>query len=121
MDYTKLTKQELLEKVLEQQTLADAVEQKDKELNELNAKIIELRQRPTQNEVEELRKAVKSFEGSVKKEDLEKYTKELEEQSKKATDIANQYIHADTDLLKIFKSNLDAAISYQDLLSEKLK
>lgn len=121
MDFTKLTKQELLEKVIEQQALAMAVEQKDKEIVELTKRIVDLSQRPSQEEIDKLRNTVKSFEGSVKKEDIELYTKELEERAKKAGEIANQYIRAYTDLLKIFKANIDSAISYQELLSEKLK
>ena len=121
MDYTKLTKQELLEEVIKQQTLADAIEIKDKEIRKLQEKIQDLSSRPTQNEVEDLRNKVKSFEGSVKKEDLETYTKKLEEATKKAQDIANQYIRAHRDLMRIFKANLDLAISHEELLSEKLK
>lgn len=121
MDYSKLTKQELLDEVTRQQTLAEAIEVKDQEIQRLHKKIEELSKRPSQIEVEDLRNKVKDFEGSVKKEDLEKYTKQLEVNAKKATDIANQYIRAHKDLMRIFKANLDAAISHEDLLSEKLK
>lgn len=121
MDYTKLSKQELLDEVMRQQTLADAVEVKDQEIQRLHKKIEELSKRPSQVEVESLRNQVKEFEGSVKKEELEKYTKQLEINAKKAQDIANQYIRAHKDLMRILKVNLDFAISHDELLSEKLK
>lgn len=102
MNYNNLTKQELLDLVTEQQTLKDAVDAKDQEILRLNAQL-------------------KTFEGSVKKEELHKYTKELEEKAKKAADIANHYIRAYKDILTIFKVNLDSAITRDELLSEKLK
>lgn len=102
MDYSKLTKQELLDIVSEQQTLADAVDAKDKEIALLKEKL-------------------KTFEGSMKREEVRTHTKQLEETAKKAQDIANQYIRAHRDLMRIFKVNLDFAISHEDLLAEKLK
>ena len=106
MDYTKLTKQELLEVVTQQQTLKDAVEAKDNEISELRKQVESL---------------ITSFQDSVKKEDIKKYTQQLEEETKKARDIANQYIRAHRDLMRIFKVNLDFAISHEELLTDKLK
>ena len=102
MDFTKLTKQELLDLVKEQQTLKDAVEAKDKEISLLKEKL-------------------RSFDGSVKREELKIYTQQLEEEAKKSRDIANQYIRAHRDLMRIFKVNLDFAISHEELLADKLK
>ena len=102
MDYTKLTKQELLELVEAQQTLADAVSAKDREIATLQENL-------------------KKFEGSMKREEVRTHTKQLEENLRKSQDIANQYIRAYKDLLRIFKVNLDFAISHDELLSEKLK
>jgi predicted RNase H-like nuclease (RuvC/YqgF family) len=102
VDFTKLTKQELLDIVSEQQTLKDAVEAKDKEIIQLKEKL-------------------KSFDGSVKREELKTYTQQLEEETKKSRDIANQYIRAHRDLMRIFKVNLDFAISHEELLADKLK
>lgn len=118
MDFSKLTKTELLEKVMEQQTLADAIEEKDKEIVRL---IKEKQEMVPKHLVTTLEEKLKTFEGSVKKQDIEKYTKELEETAKKAKDIAHYYISAYRDLLKIFKTNLDFAISHEEVLSEKLK
>jgi DNA-binding protein len=106
VDFTKLTKQELLDLVKEQQTLKDAVEAKDKEIQELKKQVESLRT---------------SFQDSVKKEDIKKYTQQLEEETKKAKDIANQYIRSHRDLMRIFKVNLDFAISHEELLADKLK
>jgi hypothetical protein len=106
MNYNNLTKQELLDLVMEQQTLKDAVEVKDKEIITLKDTIHQMK---------------KEFEGAVKKEEIKKYTKEVEENAKKSAEIANQYIRAHRDLMKIFKANLDSAISHEELLSEKLK
>lgn len=121
MDFSKLTKPELIELVTNQQTLADAIEQKDEEIFKLKKEIQTLQRRPSQEEIESLRKRLKEFEGAVKKEDLEKYTKQLEEETKKSRDIANQYIRAHRDLMRIFKVNLDFAISHEELIADKLK
>lgn len=102
MNYSNLTKQELLDIVTEQQTLKDAVEAKDREIAVLKEKL-------------------QSFDGSMKREEVKNYTNELEERVKKAVDIANKYIAAHRDLMKVFKVNLDMAISHDELLSEKLK
>lgn len=106
MDFTKLTKTELLELVTAQQTLKDAVEAKDSEIKELKKQIESLKT---------------SFQDSVKKEDIKTYTQQLEEETKKSRDIANQYIRAHRDLMRIFKVNLDFAISHEELLADKLK
>lgn len=121
MDFAKLTKQELLDIVTAQQTLAEAIDHKDKEISQLKKEIESLQKRPSQEEVEVLRKRVHEFDGSVKKEDIEKYTKQLEDELKIARNIANQYIRAHRDLMRIFKANLDFAISHDELLADKLK
>ena len=118
MDFTKLTKTELLEKVIEQQALADAIEEKDREILRL---IEEKQEMVPKKVVADLRAELQKFEGAVTKEEIQKYTKELEDHAKKSSEIANQYIRAHRDLLKIFKANLDSAISHEELLSEKIK
>lgn len=125
MDFTKLTKTELLEKVIEQQALADAINEKDKELKEKEDYIVKLvkekQQMVDKNDLKELQEKLKGLEGSIKKEDLEKHTQGIQEQAKKYKDIAHYYMSAYRDLLRIFKTNLDFAISHDELLSEKLK
>jgi len=121
MDFSKLTKQELLDKVIEQQALAHAVEHKDRQITDLQKQISEFKSRPTREEFDALRRKLSEFDGSVKKEDIETYTKKLEDEVKKSRDIANQYIRAHRDLMRIFKANLDFAISHEELLVDKLK
>jgi hypothetical protein len=106
MNYANLTKQELLDLVTEQQTLKDAVDAKDKEIGRLNQRIVELQE---------------SIKTMITKENYDAYRKDLEEQRNKAADIANRYIQAHRDLMKVFKINLDVAISHEELLTERLK
>lgn len=106
MNYANLTKQELLDLVTEQQTLKDAVEVKDKEIKRLNERVLELQ---------------KAVEQMVTQDDLNKTIKKIEEERNKATDIANRYIQAHRDLMRMIKVDIDVAISHEELLSEKLK
>lgn len=106
MNYANLTKQELLEMVTDQQTLKDAVDTKDKEIGRLNKRIVELQE---------------TISTMITKENYDAYRKDLEEQRNKAADIANRYIQAHRDLMKMFKINLDVAISHEELLAERLK
>lgn len=106
MNYANLTKQELLDMVTDQQTLKDAVDAKDKEIGRLNQRIVQLQE---------------SIKTMITKENYDAYKKDLEEQRNKAVDIANRYIQAHRDLMKMFKINLDVAISHEELLAERLK
>lgn len=106
MNYNNLTKQELVDLANEQQTLADAVDAKDKEIGRLNGRIAELQEK---------------IKDMVPREDIQKYTKQVEEERNKATDIANRYIQAHRDFMRISKANLDMAITHEELLSEKIK
>lgn len=106
MNYANLTKQELLDMVTDQQTLKDAVDSKDKEIGRLNKRIVELQE---------------TISKMITKENYDAYRKDLEEQRNKAADIANRYIQAHRDLMKMFKINLDVAISHEELLAERLK
>jgi len=166
-DYSKLKKEELLEKLLEQKHLSEAISVKDKELFEFKKEVNTLRAEKKElldksveqkhlseainakdKEIAELKKEVntlkveikqympvkdhkdivslfesklKSFEGAVKKEDIEKYIKKADEDRQKAFAVTSRYINAYRDLLKVFKVNLDIAISTDELLSETLK
>ena len=57
----------------------------------------------------------------VTQDDLNKTIKKIEEERNKATDIANRYIQAHRDLMRMIKVDIDVAISHEELLSEKLK
>lgn len=106
MNYANLTKQELVDLANEQQTLKDAVEVKDKEIKRLNERVAELQ---------------KAVEQMVTQDDLHKTIKKIEEERNKATDIANRYIQAHRDLMRMIKVDIDVAISHEELLSEKIK
>jgi hypothetical protein len=122
MKYTDMTKVELIQLVEEQQTLADAVLEKDKEIIELKNKIKTLVSKELvvdlEKTIEELRFKLK---GSISEEDFKIAIKKIEDERKRAGEIANRYIQAHRDLMRVFKINLDVAISHEELLSEKIK
>jgi hypothetical protein len=93
MDYTKLTKQELIDKLNEQVHLAKAVEEKDKEIVELQ----------------------KRLNGSVKREEVDAILKKAKEQ----IEVSNMTLVAYTNYLKQTKVNLDIQIQINEML-EKL-
>lgn len=106
MDYSKLTKPELLELVTAQQTLSDAVSVKDKEINRLNDRIHFLEQQ------------IKDY---MPQDEVKRKVGQLEEDVKKARSVANMYIQSHRDLMRVLKVNLDIAIAHEDLLTEKIK
>lgn len=105
MNYNQLTKAELIEKLNEQKHLAQAVEAKDKEL-------VELRQKFEAFKTE--------HQGAVKKPDIEKYVKDVQEEIKQAQQVANYYIRIYRDFLKQTQQNLEMAILTEELVSEKI-
>ena len=129
MDYSKHTKQELIDLVSSQQTLADAVQAKDKEITRLEKVIKELNVKEQElvpkQQVHQLNDRIYELERLLKeqvsKEEVKKVTQQLEEDLKKARQIGNMYIQSHRDLMRVLKVNLDLAISHEDLLSEKLK
>ena len=113
MDYNTLTKAELVKLLEEQKHLAKAVEAKDTELILAQEKIDEANAR-----VDEI---LKQYTGSMTKEQIDKYTKELTEQRDYALEIANLYITVHTDLLKQTQQNLEMAVFTEGLISQKIK
>jgi hypothetical protein len=110
MDFTQLTKADLVnictelqKKVEAQQHLAQAVISKDKEIIELNKHIINL----------------KTSAGSF--DVLEKSYKTLEENHKKLTTFLNPYILNFRSLLKAIQGSLELGVEMEALLSETLK
>jgi len=106
MDYNTLTKAELIKLLEEQKHLAQAVEAKDKEVVEANARVDAI---------------LEEYKGSMKQSQVEKLTKELIEQRDYALEIANLYMAAHTDLLKQTQQNLEMAVFTEGLISQKLK
>lgn len=135
MDYSQLTKAELIEKLNEQKHLAQAVEAKDKEIANLlkekqnkDEKLLqEISQIRTQKqkEIEELNKTIKELNhqliGSMTKEKVEQYVKDVQEENKTIREVANYYIKIHTDFLKQTQQNLEMAIFTEDLVSQKIK
>lgn len=117
MDYNTLTKAELIEKLKEQKHLASAVESKDKEMKDL--------EKAKDQKIEELQQRVDSileeYSGSIKQGQLEKLTKQLQEERDYALDIANHYIRIYTDFLKQTQQNLEMAVFTEGLVSQKIK
>lgn len=129
MDFSKLTKQELIDLVTQQQTLNDAVQSKDKEIiqlkkqiQELNVKEKELVPRQQVNQMNdrifELERLLKE---QVPKDEVKRITQQMEEDLKKARQVANLYIQSHRDLMRVLKVNLDIAIAHEELLTEKIK
>lgn len=106
MDYEKLTKAELLEKLNEQKHLAQAVEAKDNEIATIKKQLEEIKTK---------------YQGAVTKTEIEDYTKKVEEERKQAFEIANLYIKAHRDFLKQTQQNLEMVIFTEELLSQKIK
>lgn len=142
MNYDSMTKVELINLLNEQKHLSQAVQAKDKEINELLTEVKELKQRIKHETVpkdkydavneslkglvpkglaEELQEKLRQFEGSMTKENLDKFLEKVEEERKRAFDIAAAYKTSYEDILRVFKVNLDMAITTSDLLSEKVK
>lgn len=140
MKYNDMTKADLIKLVEEQQTLADAVLEKDKEIIELKNKVRNLvtkevhelslkKQEELVNEKQaqlmDLEKANTELKlklkTSISEEDFKIAIKKIEDERKRAGEIANRYIQAHRDLMRVFKINLDVAISHEELLSEKIK
>lgn len=137
-DYSKMTKAELVALLQEQIHLGQAVEAKDKEIVTLRKEldklsrgtvakevhdnlVAEMKNMLTKEKAEELKEKLKLFEGSLKKEDLDKLVKRIEEEKRSILEIANAYRDAFKDLMKISKVALDMSITRDDLLSEKYK
>ena len=141
MDYSKMTKAELVLKIKEQKHLSEAVQAKDKEIVQLQTKVKKLekdisnmvpkeshtalnntlRDMVPKSSLEEAKEKLKSFEGSIKKDELQRLVGRYEEERNRALSIASHYMNSYNDLLKVLKVNLDMAITTSDLLSEKFK
>jgi alpha-glucuronidase len=135
MDYSQMTKAELIEKLNEQKHLAQAVEAKDREISILNKEkekkdenlLQELSQikEQKQKEIEGLKKSIKELNeqliGSMTKEKVEEYVKNVQEENKNIREVANYYIKIHTDFLKQTQQNLEMAIFTEDLVSQKIK
>lgn len=120
MDYNKLTKAELIEKLEEQKHLAQAVEAKDKEISELkkgrdaNLKDYEMR-------LSELRKEIQGKEKLITpekhNEEMEKVWKDAQE----AIDKANLVLQNYSQFLTLINSAMSVINQNDKYMSEKIK
>ena len=135
MEYTNLTKAELLEKLNEQKHLAQAVEAKDNEIATIKKQLEEMKtkyqgaviksEEAKDNEIATIKKQLEEiktkYQGAITKSEIEDYTKKVEEERKQAFEIANLYIKAHRDFLKQTQQNLEMVIFTEELLSQKIK
>ena len=117
MDYEKLTKAELIEKLNEQKHLAQAVNAKDKEIVALKTKY-EDRVEQLNNEVYQLKK---DYAGALKKEEIDKIIKDADDKRKESSHLAQFYVKMYHDFLKQTQQNLEMALFTEQLVSEKFK
>lgn len=117
MDYDKLTKAELIQKLKEQKHLAEAVNAKDKEIAELK--------KTYETKVHQLEKSVTSikndYTGSMKREEVDKLVKETEKNKQEAKQLAQFYVKMYHDFLKQTQQNLEMALFTEQVVSEKFK
>lgn len=113
MDYSQLTKAELLEKLNEQKHLAQAVDAKDQEIIRIN------------NEMQKVKEQIKEqnlrMVGMISREESNKILDEALKDAEEKINLANQFLVAQKNALHLFNSAL-AVINQNDaLLQEKLK
>lgn len=142
MNYEGMTKAELIDLLNEQKHLSQAVQAKDKEINELLAEVKTLKETIKNETVpkdkydavneslkesvpkEKLREAtakLAEFDGAMTKARLDKFLEQVEEERRYARETAVMYKNSFEDLLRVFKVNLDMAITTSDLLSDRVK
>lgn len=129
MDYTKYTKEQLIELVKEGRHLKTAVEAKDKEINELKAKY--------ENEIDNIKKRLKETETNIEvladkklldiKNSYEKNENQLRSDNKNAVQIAvkrSKELEEALDILKsvqrAFQGSLDMSINLMSYFEDKV-
>jgi hypothetical protein len=113
MDYDKLTKAELIDKLNEQKHLAHAVEAKDQEIIRIN------------NEMQKVKEQIKEqnlrMVGMISKEDSNKILNEALKDAEEKINLANQFLVSQKNALNLFNSALAVINQNDTLLQEKLK
>lgn len=128
MDLTKMTKDELIEKIQEQAHLAEAVEAKDKEISQLQKEIEEIKKNNLK-QVIEFRKITDVLKGKnaefekniINNEALVKSAAKLDEENKRLLINLNLYVEAFRNTLKAQQGVLDNAIQLDTFISESLR
>lgn len=140
MDYTKYTKEELIELVKEGRHLKTAVEAKDKEINELKAKLEDTKKNlkdKYENEIENLKKKLKETESNIEiladkklsdiKSSYERNENQLRLDAKGAVEVAvrrSKELEEAIDIIKsmqrAFQGSLDMSISLMSYFEDKV-
>lgn len=120
MDYNKMTKQELIDKLEEQVHLAEAVRAKDKEMSELRKRTDDDVARYKAEITRQDQERARLESELVKVNEVLKHTPKKEDVDKMAN-AAKHYIMAYRDLIKVLKLNTDLAITHEELLAGLLK
>lgn len=128
MDLTKMTKDELIEKVQEQTHLAAAVDAKDREIIDIKSKhqsaitAKDTMITTKDKEIIGLKAKVAELESKQRaNEELVKGAKFLEEENKKVVNHLNMYIETFRNTLKAQQGVLDNAIQLEAFISESLR
>jgi len=122
MKYEKMTKEELIKKLEEQKHLAKAVNAKDKEIADIRVKAKNMIKEAVDREnmaKEKVNELLTKYSESVTKEVLQKTIEKIEAERDKAIKVANRYIQAYRDYLKLTQHTLNMAISNEELISPK--
>lgn len=120
MDYNKLTKTELIEKLEEQKHLASAVEAKDKEIVEIK----ELKEKEIvriNNELQKVRKELNEQGEMVPKQKVDEMVNNALADAEKTVQLANEFLAANKNALTLMNAALTVINQNDKLLNEKLK
>jgi len=124
MDYTKLTKQELIEKLKSKKHLSTTVHSKDVEIGKIKVSHRELVSKLNE-EAKELKNEINilksKLESSITREELDEKIKGITEERDKSVRAAQLYIKMYHNYLKQIQHNLDMALFTEQVVSEKFK
>lgn len=114
MDYQKMTKDELIEKLQEQVHLAKAVEVKDNEVLKLTNQLAQ--QTATyKKELGELKSKI------VDTEHLNKRLETLDREHQILIELLNSYVFLTRNLMKNIQGGLDNAVELENIISKNFK
>lgn len=120
MDYGKLTKAELIQKLNEQKHLASAVEAKDKEIVELKeAKEKEISR--INNELQKARSELKEQSTMITKQQADEMVNTALADAEKTVQLANEFLAANKNALTLMNAAMTVINHNDNLLNEKLK
>lgn len=122
MDYEKLTKAELIEQLKNAKHLATTIQAKESEILKLKVKFKKEIQEAVERENEakqKINELVQKNQGTVSQEVLQSTIEKIEMDRDRAIGVANRYMQAFRDYLKLTQQTLNMAISTEELISPK--